>query len=155
MEIYGNLQRAAFFSFFFFSILFIYLYLAVLGLHCFAQAFSNCSEWLLCCKAQALGAQVQQLQHVGSVDATCRLSCLAACGIFPDQGWIEPVSLALTGGLLFTALPGKSEVSISKQCRKDGSFNIQQANSENKKENECLLYSKMISQILKYFKKKP
>ena len=85
--------------------------------------FSMC--WLLCCKAQALGAQLQQLQHVGSVDATCRLSCLAACGIFPDQGWIEPVSPALTGGLLFTALPGKSEISISKQCRKDGSFNIQ------------------------------
>ena len=35
MEIYGNLQRAAFFSFFFFSILFIYLYLAVLGLCCY------------------------------------------------------------------------------------------------------------------------
>ena len=32
------------FSLFFFSNLFIYLYLAVLALHCFAQDFSNCSE---------------------------------------------------------------------------------------------------------------
>ena len=68
MEISGQQH---FFSLFFFSILFIYLYLAVLGLHCFAQAFSNCSEcgllfvarhrllnvMVLCCEAQAVGAQ--------------------------------------------------------------------------------------------------
>ena len=29
----------------FFKILFIYLFLAVLGLRCCAQAFSSCSEW--------------------------------------------------------------------------------------------------------------
>ena len=31
-------------NFFFYIILFIYLLLAVLGLHCSAQAFSSCSE---------------------------------------------------------------------------------------------------------------
>ena len=39
-----------FLSFLFFFnklILFIYLFLAVLGLHCCAQAFSSCSEWEL------------------------------------------------------------------------------------------------------------
>ena len=29
----------------FFKIYFIYLFLAVLGLHCCAQAFSSCGEW--------------------------------------------------------------------------------------------------------------
>ena len=37
------------------------------------------------------------------------LSCYASCGIFPDQG-SDPCPLALAGGFLTTAPPGKSHV---------------------------------------------
>ena len=55
-----------------FIYLFIYLFMAVLGLHCCARAFSSCSEWgllfiavrrlltavaCLCSRAQALGVR--------------------------------------------------------------------------------------------------
>ena len=66
-------------------------------LHCGARA-SHCGGFS-CCGARALGARgLQQLQHVGLVVVACgfqsassvvvvhRLSCSAACGIFPDQG---------------------------------------------------------------------
>ena len=70
--------------FFFFFNVFIYLFLAVLGLCCCAQAFSSCGEWGLlfivvrgllmavasCCRAWALGARA-------SVVVACRLS---SCG---------------------------------------------------------------------------
>ena len=94
--------------------LLIYLFLAVLGLRCCAQAFSSCGEQgLLFVAVRGLlimvaslvvehGLQahgLQQLWHAGSVVVACRLqstgsvvvahrlSCSAACGIFPDQGW--------------------------------------------------------------------
>ena len=53
-------------------------------LHCCARAshFSSVSGW----GAQTLGPQAQQFGHKNSVFAACRLSCLAASGIFPDQG---------------------------------------------------------------------
>ena len=66
-------------------ILFSFLILAALGLHCCAQAFSSCSArashcgGFSCCEAQALGAQA-------SVVVAHRVSCSMACGIFPDQG---------------------------------------------------------------------
>ena len=85
-------RKSSFFNevFFFF---FLFYFLAVLGLHCCAQAFSSCGERGLllvvvrashcggfsCCGARALGAQA-------SVVVAHRLSCSAACGIFPDQG---------------------------------------------------------------------
>ena len=71
-----------------------FLFLAALGLCCYAQAFSSCGEPGLhsncsalashCggfshCKAWALGSQA-------SVVGAHRLSCSAACGIFLDQG---------------------------------------------------------------------
>ena len=71
---------------------FIYLFLAVLGLCYFAQAFSSCSKWelLQCCAGFSLqqllvaklgsGAQAQQLAAHGLT------SCSEECGIFPDQG---------------------------------------------------------------------
>ena len=59
--------------------LFIYLLLAVLGLHCFAQAFSShCEQGLLfvvCGKA---------LGCMSSVAMAHRLGCSVACEIFPD-----------------------------------------------------------------------
>ena len=81
--------------------LFIYLFLAALGLRCCTWAFSSCGEWGLLFVAvhgllvavaslavvhglQAL--RLQQLQHAGSVGVAHGLSCSAACGIFPDQG---------------------------------------------------------------------
>ena len=79
------------FSFYF---LFIYLFLAALGLRCCMQAFSSCGERgllfvvvhglliavaSLCCGARALGAWA-------SVVVACGLSCSTACGIFQDQG---------------------------------------------------------------------
>ena len=70
------------------------LFLAALGLHCFAQAFSGCGEQSLlsncdawpshcdgfsCCGAQALGTQASAVAMHG-------LSRSKARGIFPDQG---------------------------------------------------------------------
>ena len=76
----------------FFCNIFIYLFLAALGLHC-ARAFSSCGEGATlrcsarashcggfsCCGAWALGARA-------SVVVAHRLSCSMACGIFPDKG---------------------------------------------------------------------
>ena len=75
---------------------FIYvLFLAALGLRCFARTFSSCYKWeqlfigvhklltycsgISCCRAQALGTQT-------SVVMECGLRCHTACGIFLDQG---------------------------------------------------------------------
>ena len=92
---------------------FIYLFLAVFGLHCCTQAFSSCGEWgllfvevcgLLIVVASLVAEhrlqahRLQQLWHVGSVVVACGLqstgsvvvahglSCSVACGIFLDQG---------------------------------------------------------------------
>ena len=46
-----------------------------------------------------------------SVVGVCRLSCPAACGIFPDTG-IEPVSAALTDRFSSTLLPEKSDIML-------------------------------------------
>ena len=120
--------------------MFIYLFLAALGLHCCVRAFSlvvaiggysllQCTgfslQWLLCCRAQALGTRA-------SVVVACRLSScgswalehrLSSCGTrayslrgmrdLPGPG-LEPVSPALAGGFLITAPPGRSLQYISK-----------------------------------------
>ena len=49
----------------------------------------------------------QGLQSADSVVVVHRLSCSAACVIFPDQG-LEPMPSALAGGFLTTAPPRKS-----------------------------------------------
>ena len=76
----------------------IYLFLAVLDLHCSTGAFSSCREWgLLFAVVWSPGSRLRgQLWRVGSVVAApgCTgltvvvpgLSCFVACGIFPDQG---------------------------------------------------------------------
>ena len=97
--------------------LFIYLFLAVLGLPCCVRAFSSCREWGLfsscdprasgysgfsCYRAvsRVLGLQsvvaVPRLQSTALMVAGPGLSCSVACGIFLDQG-LEPVSPALAG----------------------------------------------------------
>ena len=76
-----------------FLFIYLFLFLAALGLHCRALAFSSCGErgysslwcvgfslwWLLL--LWRMGSRVR-----ASVVVAHRLSCPAACGIFPDQG---------------------------------------------------------------------
>ena len=82
---------------------FIYLLLAMLGLHCFALAFSSCGRVTLhrsaqashcsgfsCCRVQALGAQASvvgahRLQSWGSVVAVYGLSCCMSYGNLWNQ----------------------------------------------------------------------
>ena len=78
--------------------MFMYLFLAVLGLHCCMEAFSSCGEqWLLLVAACGLLIAVASLaergllvqgfqQHTGSVVVMHGLSCPVAHGIFSDQG---------------------------------------------------------------------
>ena len=79
-------------SFFFFN-KFIYLFLAVLGLHFWARAFSSCGErgpffiavrGLLTIAASLVAEHRLQMHRLSSCGSQAR--CSAACGIFPDQG---------------------------------------------------------------------
>ena len=72
---------------------FIYLFLATLGLCCWAWAFSGWGEWgLLCCGARASDCSCFSHCRARSLGAwalgvvACGISCSMACGIFPDQG---------------------------------------------------------------------
>ena len=81
--------------------LFIYLFMALFGLCCHAQAFSSfgkrgllfiavrglliaVASLVVECRLQARG--LQQLWHMGSVVVVHGLNCSVACRIFPDQG---------------------------------------------------------------------
>ena len=86
----------------------MYLFLAVLGLHCFAQAFSSRFRWgtsfvavlgfLLLSGdqtpravapvvvARGLGGCGSRALDTGSVVVMPGLSCSTACEIFPEQG---------------------------------------------------------------------
>ena len=68
------------FLFLFLKNLFIYLFLAELGLRCCVRAFSSCGDRGL------LFVVVHGLQSAGLVVVAHGLSCSVACGIFPDQG---------------------------------------------------------------------
>ena len=63
-----------------FFLIFIYLFLAELGLHCCVQVFSSCGE-----RGYCLVVVRKLLVLVASLVAH-RLSCPATCGIFLDQG---------------------------------------------------------------------
>ena len=72
---------------------FIVFVVVVLGLHCFAGAFSRCgeAELLSVGRVQAspygdFSLQSTALRHVGSAVAVYKLSRSAVGGIFPDQG---------------------------------------------------------------------
>ena len=93
-------------------ILFIYLFLDELGLQSlyglslvvasggyYLLWYASFSLWwLFCCRAHSVGVQASvvaplglvaadhQIQSIDSVVVVHRLSCSAACGIFPDQG---------------------------------------------------------------------
>ena len=105
----------------------------MLGLCCWAQAFSSCGALAShCggfsdCEAQALGprasvAAAPGLWSAGSVVVALRLSCSTACGIFPNQGsdpcllhWqVNPLPLSHQRGpcyyLFDNSRPDRSEV---------------------------------------------
>ena len=107
----------------FFKNKFIYLFLAALGLHCCAWAFSSCGEWgllfvavhgLLIVVASLVvehGLQahrLQQLWHAVSVVVAHGLKLLRGMWDLPGPGH-EPLSPALAGRILTTAPPGKSQ----------------------------------------------
>ena len=90
-------EKTTFCLILFFILNFIYLFLAVLCLCCCAQAFSSCS---------------------------LQVSCLAACGIFPDQG-SNPCFLhcrADSWPFLATGPPGKPSVDIFDCHDQEGEF---------------------------------
>ena len=76
----------------------IYL-LVVLGLHCYARAFSSCSEWgssscsvrasycsgVSCCEARTLGTEPSVVVAWGLRSCGTWAYCPMACGIFLDQ----------------------------------------------------------------------
>ena len=102
------------FLFFFFSInLFIYLFLAVLGLRFCARAFSSCGE-----RGPLFIAVRRPPTIVASLVAEHRLQTrrLSSCGSWaqllcgmwdPPRPGLESVSPALAGGFSTTAPPGK------------------------------------------------
>ena len=81
------------FFFKFFKNLFIYLFMAALGLRFCARAFSSCGKWgplfiavrgPLTIAASLVVEHRLQMRRLSSV--AHGPSCSAACGIFPDQG---------------------------------------------------------------------
>ena len=104
-------------SFFFFLILFIYLFLAVLGLHFCARAFSSCGKWgplfiavrgpltITVSLAAEHRLQTRRLSNCGS-----RAQLLRGMWDPPRPG-LEPVSPALAGRFPTTAPPGKPMIS--------------------------------------------
>ena len=116
-----NIDNSSFLSFFFFLLinLFIYLFLAVLGLRFCARAFSSCS------KRGPLFIMVRRpLTVAASPVAEHRLQTrrLSSCGSRaqllrgtwdPPRPGLELVSPALAGGPSTTAPPGKPSSFIS------------------------------------------
>ena len=107
-------------------ILFMYLFLAVLGLRCCVQAFSSCGEQgllfvalcrLLIAVASLLvehGLQAHRFSSCGSWTLERRLSSCGTRDQLLCSMWDipRPVSLALASGFLATAPPGKSYINV-------------------------------------------
>ena len=110
---------------FFFLILFIYLFLAVLGLRFCARAFSSCGKW-----GPLFIAVRGPLTTAASLVAEHRLQTrrLSSCGSRtqsprgmwdPPRPGLEPVSPALAGRFPTTASPGKPLSSaFEEECSK-------------------------------------
>ena len=102
-----------FLKLFFFFNLFLYLFLAVLGLRFCARAFSGCGEWVslfiavhgpLTVMASLVAEHRLQTRRLSSCGSRAQL--LRGMWDLPRPG-LEPVSSALAGRLLTTAPPGK------------------------------------------------
>ena len=100
---------------FFFINLFIYLFLAVLGLRFCARAFSSCGEWgplFITVRrpltiADSLVAQHRlQMRRLSSCGSRAQL--LRSMWDLPRPG-LEPVSPELAGGFSTSTLPGKPQ----------------------------------------------
>ena len=100
--------------------LFIYVFMAVLGLHFCARAFSSCSRW-----GPLFIAVRRPLIIAASLVAEQRLQThrLSTCGSWasllrgmwdPPRPGLEPVSPALAGRFSTTAPPGKALVYVLK-----------------------------------------
>ena len=90
------------------------LFLAALGLHCYAQAFSSCSELglLSSCRAQAShchGFSCCSTQTLRPRLSSCGTRAQLPYGMWdlPEPG-IKPVFPTLAGGFLTTGPPDKS-----------------------------------------------
>ena len=83
----------------FFKIYFIYLFLAVLGLHCCAKAFSSCGEWglhsscsartfhFILCLLQSIDCRAQASTVVSGLSSSNAQAYLPETyGLFPEQG---------------------------------------------------------------------
>ena len=113
-------ELKALFYFIFFEVgelLFIYVYLVVLGLHCYLQTFSSCGRWGL------VFIVMLRLLLLQSTGCKCGDFSVTACGLSSYDAWdlllqgmwdlpgsgIKPVSSALAGKFLSIAPPGKSQ----------------------------------------------
>ena len=109
-------EKLQYLIFFFFKYLFIYLFLAVLGLRFCARAFSSCGKWgplfiavsgPLTVAASLVAKhrlQTRRLSNCGS-----RAHLLRGMRDLPRPG-LEPVSPALAGGFPTTVPPGKPTI---------------------------------------------
>ena len=100
------------FTFHLFFNLFIYLFVAALGLHCCAWTFSSCWERGLLSSFGLLVAEASRggAQGLGCSDTVAvvpRFSCSMACGIFLDQR-LDLCTPALADRFLTTGPSGKS-----------------------------------------------
>ena len=117
--------------------MYLFLFLTVLHLSCFAQAFSSCDEQGLLfiavlgffTEAASLAAEhrledarahswAQQLQLTSSRERLSRCSARAKLrrGMWNlPRSWIKPLSSALAGRFLLTVPPGKSIISFTSQ----------------------------------------
>ena len=120
---------------FFLTFIYLYLFLAVLGLHCCMQAFSSCSEWgILCCGSQAynwgglscwggqvLGAGLSScsswaLEHTGFSSCGPLAKLLFGTWDLPRSG-LQPLLPTLADRFLSTGPPREVP-----QCRSLRSF---------------------------------
>lgn len=85
------------------QVLFIYLSLTALNLHCCVWAFSEFEVPRLLIVVASV-TQAWALGHPGSVVVPHGFSCSKACGIFPNQG--SELSPCTGGGFLSTGPPG-------------------------------------------------
>ena len=90
----------------FLTLVYLFIYLAALGLDCFQRAFSSFGEQGLLVAVASLVLGHMGSRRWASVVVAHKLSCPEAHGIIPDQGWMEPMSPALAGEFLTIGSPG-------------------------------------------------
>ena len=126
LQVTPNSQRQHFIIFFFnfffnpHSLLFIYLFMAVLGLRFCARAFSSCGKWgpLFIAVRGPLtiaGSPVAEHRLQSRRLSNCGSRAQLLCGMWdlPRPG-PEPMSPASAGRLPTTAPPGKPSISLLK-----------------------------------------